>query len=365
MTTHVRGSATAYRLYDVGYGIELDRAGALVGEATRGRSRPARSEAQTFQIRPPLSVSLGERVITIGGESWSAVLSAHLFDFGVCSMRLTVPSARTDSWDAFARFGTDFDMAPGVAPLLDGELTALLARIAPAVERADIQAVVEDYVVYRVESLTDDRGALVAHSSLADEDLVPLLLRETRPLSLLARRELLANRFSFYANDLAVLTWDNALVIEPRPEDEDIEFVLEFANAQLLELRVYDAQLDAQLPALYDRIAARRQRLRYFTRAYRPLMADLQTRVAEVTEIVERAENAFKVTDDVYLARVYAAALDIFRERAWRSGIDRKLQIFRDTYTMLNAEAQVSRAELMEIIVVLLIAAELIFGFLR
>lgn len=363
--THVRGSATAYRVYDIGYGIELDRAGALVGEATRGRSRPARTEAQTFQIRPPLSVSLGERVITIGGEAWAAVLSAHLYDFGVCSMRLTVPAARTDSWEEFTRFGTEFDAAPGVAAMLDADLEALLARIREAVEKPDIKAVVEDYVVYRVESLTDADGLPAAHASLGDEDLVPLLLRETRPLSPVARRELLSNRFSFYANDLAVLTWDNALVIEPRPEDEDIEFVLEFANAQLLELRVYDAQLDAELPALYDRIAERRRHLSFLSRGYRPLMADLQTRVAEVTEIVERAENAFKVTDDVYLARVYAAALDIFRERAWRSGIDRKLQIFRDTYTMLNAEAQVARAELMEIIVVLLIAAELIFGFMR
>src|SRR3989449_5037406 len=43
--------------------------------------------------------------------------------------------------------------------------------------------------------------------------------------------------------------------------------------------------------------------------------------VADSTEIVERAENALKVTDDVFLARVYAAALELFRGRAWR---DRK-----------------------------------------
>ena len=101
------------------------------------------------------------------------------------------------------------------------------------------------------------------------------------------------------------------------------------------------------------------------TRAFRPLMAEMQTRVAEITEIVERADNAFKVTDDVYLARLYGAALELFRERAWRRGIDRKLQIFRDTYTMLNAEAQVARAELMEIIVVVLIAAELILALIH
>lgn len=366
MIAHVRGSATAYRLFDIGYAIELDRVATLLGEATRGRSRPGRSEAQALQIRnPPLSLSLGERRVTIGGEPWLAVLSAHVFDFGVCSLRLTVPAARADSWDEFARFGAAFDAAPDIPNLLEAEVALLLDRIRAAVERPAIVPVTEDYIVYRVEAITDAAGQRLPDATLSDEHLLPLLVRETRPLAAAARRELLANRFSYYVDDLVILTWDNALVVEPRPEDEDVEFVLEFANAQLLELRVYDALLDAELPMLYDRIAARRGRRAYLSRAYRPLMAAVQTRVAEITEIVERAENAFKVTDDVYLARVYGAALELFRERAWRSGIDRKLRIFHDTYTMLNGEAQVARAELMEIIVVLLIAAELIFGFLH
>jgi hypothetical protein len=90
------------------------------------------------------------------------------------------------------------------------------------------------------------------------------------------------------------------------------------------------------------------------------VLGELQTLVADSTELVERAENALKVTDDVYLARIYSAALEIFRGRAWRSGIDRKLAIIRDTYTMLNAEAQAWRAEMLEIAIVLLIVAELV-----
>ena len=44
-------------------------------------------------------------------------------------------------------------------------------------------------------------------------------------------------------------------VAEPQASDRDVEYILEFANAQLLELRVYDALLDAELPAMYDRVA--------------------------------------------------------------------------------------------------------------
>ena len=66
---------------------------------------------------------------------------------------------------------------------------------------------------------------------------------------------------------------------------------------------------------------------------------------------------SMKVTDDVYLARVYTAALEIFRGRAWRSGIDGKLKIIRETYGMLNDEAQAARSELLEATIVLLIVA--------
>lgn len=358
----IRGSATAYRLADLGYGIDLEHASRILGGDTRGRSRPRRLEAQTFEIRnPPLFVSLGERRLAVGPAGMSGVLSAHLYDFGVCSMRLTIGAEHLD-WDGFVELGTAFDASTEVAELLERELIALAARLAPAIERPGIAVVREEYVVFRVNGPLERASSGGMSLAFGEERLAPLLLREQRPLSADARRELLANRFSYYADDLVVLTWDNALIVEPDIADEDVEFVLEFANAQLLELRVYDAELDDELPQLYDRIEERRKRRMLVSRKFRPLLAGVQSRVAAITEIVERADNAFKVTDDVYLARIYRAALELFREPAWRRGVDRKLQIFRDTYTMLNAESQSARAELLEVIVVVLIAAELLFA---
>ena len=57
------------------------------------------------------------------------------------------------------------------------------------------------------------------------------------------------------------------------------------------------------------------------------------------------------------LARIYTAALDIFRGREWRAGIDRKRAIIRETYAMLNAESQAARAEALEVLIVALITA--------
>jgi len=70
------------------------------------------------------------------------------------------------------------------------------------------------------------------------------------------------------------------------------------------------------------------------------------------------------VTDDVYLARLYSAALELYRARTWRAGIDRKLTIIRDTYAMLNGEAQARRPALLEIAIALLIVFEIVLSFL-
>ncbi len=61
-------------------------------------------------------------------------------------------------------------------------------------------------------------------------DLVPLLSGERRPLSEGARADLLRKRFSYYTDDLAVLTWDRAFIYEPRG-NYDVLDVIEVANA--------------------------------------------------------------------------------------------------------------------------------------
>lgn len=55
-------------------------------------------------------------------------------------------------------------------------------------------------------------------------------------------------------------------------------------------------------------IAEARRGIHLLGRGFSRLLADLQTRVAGTTEPVERVENSLKVTGDVFLARICAAA---------------------------------------------------------
>jgi len=364
----VRGAAIVYRLYDVGYEIALDRALDLLASSAPERVRLVRGEGQAIQVNnPPVTVILGTENVAVAGERLDAEVSARVFDFGVVSLRMRIAAPREMSWSDFSAFGNAVDAEGGLAAVFDQYVRLLTERILAAIERPALAAQTEDYVVYRISRLVSADGRPLPASALGELDVAPLLLNEWRPLSADARRELLPHRFSYYADDLAILTWDNALIVEPEAHDTDVQYVLEFANAQLLELRFYDAALDAELPQMYDRVAAaRRAGTRgLLTRRFAPLLADLQRLVADSTELVERVENSLKVTDDVYLARVYSAALEIFRGRVWRSGIDRKLAIIRETYAMLNAEGQAARAEALELAIVILIVAEIVLALMR
>lgn len=366
----VAGAVVVYRLYDVGYEVRLEPALDLLAPGTRERGalrRPVQAarwaEAQAIRIEnPPITIPISAETIVLDGASHTVEVSARIFDFGVVSLRLRIETPGTLGWPAFTAFGNGIAQAPAVHALFDRHIHDLASRLRGTIERPDIAPVTEDYVVYRIDRLTDAAGALLPPAALRDLDVAPLLLGEERPLSEDARRTLLPYWFSYYADDLAILTWNNALVVEPTGEDTDVELILEFANAQLLELRYYDALLDAELPKMYDRIANARSGRALFGHRYAGLLAALQTLVADSTEIVERAENSLKVTDDVYLARVYAAAIELFRGRAWRRGIDHKLAIIRQTYAMLNAESMATRNEVLEGVIIVLIVVEIVLA---
>jgi hypothetical protein len=362
----VQGEIVVYRLYDVGYEIDLERSFALLGDRAPERERPVRGEAQAIQIpNPPVTANLGTVTMTVGGEPRPVELFARVFDFGVLSLRGRVEFSRPVPWREFQSIAPSWANAPEWKDIFQNARRTLEERIRPAIAKRGDTPVTEDYVVFRIHRLLDADNRRLPVVALHDEDIAQLLTGEARPLSAAARRDLLSQRFSYFEDDLTVLTWNAALVVEPVLEDRDVQYVLEFANAQLLELRYYDALLDQELPHMYDGIRAARQGFHLLGRHYSRMLGNLQTRVAEVTELVERSENSLKMTDDMFLARIYAAALELFRGGTWRQGIDEKLAIVRDAYSMLNAETLARRAEILEVIIVLLITIEIVLAFVR
>jgi len=358
------GHILALRLFDIAYAIDLAAAELLWAKHAQGRTSRSRLTATAPKAvafgEPPLAVALDAVTLDLGTERIEAVVTARLFDFGTVSLALRVP-ARDMAWADFtARLNAVGEVA--LSTFWEPILEQLRQVLRTALVKPTPSTVSEDYLIGNVQAFN---SKLTAAEILARVDLVPLLTGETRPLSETARTEVLRQRFSYYTDDLVVLTWDRAFIVEPRG-DNDVADVLEVANAQLLQMRYYDELLDDELPRMYDLVEAARSRWNLSAaRRYANLARTLTTLVAEVTELTEKADNALQVTEDVYLARIYATALELFRVPNFSRTVDRKLAIIRDTYTALYDEASSIRSTLMEAAIILLIMVELVLAVVR
>ena len=145
-TLRLSGAAIVYRLFDVGYAIDLTRALELLATSAPERVRPLRGEAQALQIRnPPVTVMLGSEALVIDERPATVELSARVFDFGVISVRARVTMPTDVNWTEFTRFGAAVDAHPALPDLAEACLRQLVERIAGAVERPRVADVREDY----------------------------------------------------------------------------------------------------------------------------------------------------------------------------------------------------------------------------
>jgi hypothetical protein len=358
----------AMHLVDIADAIDLPKVERLWDQqqlpaSTRIKLSSTPPKAVTFGV-PPVMLTLETLSLTLAGNPYQAQVTARLYDFGAAGFSIQIPVS-TCSWASFSQLVNAVDAMFGPSadsPVWQQLLKQLHDALLPALTKPSPALLHEDYLVGIVQAFDEAIPVSTMHERI---DLVPLLSGEQRPLSEQARRDLLQQRFSYYADDLVVLTWDRAFIFEPRG-DSDVRDILEVANAQLLEMRFYDELLDAELPLMYDLVEAAHHASNPFAaRRTADLARKLYTLVAEVTEVTEKVDNALQVTEDVYLARVYTAALDLFRVRQVSGAVDRKLAIIRDTYAALYEEASGKRGELLELAIIVLIVVEIAIAILR
>jgi hypothetical protein len=359
-----RGALHLYQLYDVGYSVDLERARDLLATPS-ARVPPVVTRGGSIDIPElPLDVSLGPCDLTLAGTPLSGQLHARIYDLGILAFRAMLPLPTPCSWpDVTEIMGDVLSYPTEVLALFEGQLESLCATLAPAIERPngpkeDIRG--EEYALLLVEQLAPGAPA----SRLGrDPSLLQAALGEVRPLSVAAQA--LATPLSYYEDDLILLTWAAAIVVEPEAAARaDAALLLEFANVQLLALRSYDAEVERELAEIGPRLA--RPRLPAYLRLLPSSrsMHEIAALIADITDTSARVENALKVTEDVYWNRVYAAALATLRVEVWRQGIAEALDVLRQTVALLHDEAQAAWTTLLEVLVVVLIAVELVVAVL-
>lgn len=353
------GRIAVTRLYDLAYEADLDRIERdFAASATRLRLTRAKPKA-VFYARAPVDISLGRAEITLAARALEVEVRARIYDFGVARLSYEVGTPGMP-WTSYVALANELETVFDLADPWSAHLARVRELIDPALRGPSRSGLELDYLFASIEALDP---AVKGEELPQRLDLVPLVTGDTQPLSRGARQDVLRHAYTYYENDLVVIGSSRALIVEPGRET-DVADILGMAQAQVLEIRHYDERLDGELPRMYDRIEqARRTFGGLGRRRHAAIARSLHTLLAEVTEVSERIDNALVVTEDVYLAKVYAAALDQYRVRSWSTAVDRKLAIIRDTYTALYDEANATRTEYLEIAIVLLIALEIVLAF--
>jgi hypothetical protein len=299
---------------------------------------------------PPLMIQMNPIRVEREGRPFEFSVQARVFDIGVISFCFTYedPEANLAALEEIAFL---FAGQEGLSDFYVQYLKTLGEIIRPHIKNFAINPdFFEDYSIY----LTDRRDDTI--------DPVPLLIGERVNISPQMREEIIKNALSYTVDDLAILSWDSALICTPESPADLIDLI-EFANVQVLELRYYDRELAREMEKMYDQIEDA-DRLSAFRRGrqYHAIMSRLMETSAEISEIIEKVDNLIKVTEDVYYARVYATALKVLRSGQWSESVSRKIELIQENYSMLSDEVRIQHSNTLEWIIIILIAMEFVFA---
>lgn len=358
-----RSALHLYQLYDISDSIDLEIARTTITTPS-ARVRPVVSRGASIDIpQLPLEISMGTVPLTLNDFPLTGHLHARIYDLGIIAFRLIVPLPEPLEWEQAAMLLSEvLSYPPAVMDIFNHGLDELHTTLTPAIQRPNATIRQEDYTILIVERLAPGTPAsrLARHPAL-----LRTALGERKPLSETVQS--LATSLSYYVDDLILLTWSAAIVIEPdAAARDDATLLLEFANVQLLAFRSYDDEVGRDLRRITPRIARGRRPVWVWLRLQSSsrFLREIYSLIADITDTSARVENALKVTEDVYWNRVYSAAITVLRVEAWRTGIAETLGVLRQTASLLRDEAQTAWASLLEVLVIVLIAVELVVALI-
>jgi hypothetical protein len=360
--TITKGRILVYRAYDVGEEIDLEKAEKILSELPTSRSkfRLKKMNRQAVIVsNDPLAITLGQYIYLDQGREFVFEMSAKLWEFGSLSL----------TFDYIIPEGTTFDELRALGSMIQAyeeledysrnkamEIAAMLSASIGKIRELKVTEVNEDYILYFIEKFSRDYED--ANLILEEEDIAALILTEEKgQLGRPIYDRLYETKLQYYKNDLAVIDWNSAFIIEPSGS-LDIPDVIEFALNQLLEMRYYDDLLDKKLREIYSAIELKDMSI--FSSRYTDLALEAGQRYIEIAEIVESVENSLKVIGDLYHSTVFRMASKKFRFSDWQGSIDNKLENLAEICKLLLDHINHRKSHLLELTVIALISLELI-----
>jgi len=218
----------------------------------------------------------------------------------------------------------------------------------------------EAYTVFCIDSplLTLDGARISAESWFqSHRRQVAALLTQEPDMERLSKQESdesTGRYLSYYEDDVVVVDWDAALLIdEPRDFDETL-YIMELANLQLAELEAYDRILDNALERSYRDLSGRPLRSRG------DILRELREIRIDLARFNDELSNITKFFGDWHLARIYEKLSSRFHLAEWHRTIDGKLKTLAELYQLLKHDQTNRMMIWLEVTIVLLFVIDLV-----
>ncbi|HLE54407.1 MAG TPA: hypothetical protein VI999_04110 [Thermoplasmata archaeon] len=358
----MKGEVVYYRLFDIGASIDLAEVQRRVDMPfLSGRIVAERATPRYARFAQPLLVYVDQRNVESNLGPVTLNVAVKLYGVGALAVVL-----RTSFEASSLR-----ELRPYAGLRIRGgekeeTLDAYCARIAARIEEDLVPYMHDSYEIrvepepYTVYCITVSEHPVRSYKEEWRREVTALLASDPRPddISDEEVEDTWKAWLSYYRDDLVVVEWDAALVIEPTASYEDTLAVFEIANLQLLELRTYDAFLDKVVDKAYDDLEELSGPGALFRSAGERVreLSDVRMDLAEATFQVD---NISKLWGDWFLGKVYRACGRKFELEAWRHTVAEKMQDLTEIYQVAQAQFEARRMLLLEALVVFLFVIDL------
>ena len=353
-----RGRVLAQRFFDIAEEVNLARAESCVRELSR-RPRFVGSAKHIELPNPPLEMALGHRGVEVVGHQAHDVV-VRIYDVGALVVTLVLALPDPTDPEALVALAQDIASAEDhITELARPIADEIKAAILPACKITDLTSdIVEDYTLFVVQATTPPVQASTLHEHL---DVARLLAADTGGLAEQERKNLTHASYSYRPDELVVIDWNSALVLDPAGAQEVAE-LLEFTVMQMLELRTYDAMVGRALDRVYKDLDDTSRSL-WQTRNYPALSRRIMRLFVDVVEIAERVENSLTFLGDTWLARLHGAAAIEFGIPRWQKQLRNKLDVINSINKLLAEQINSQKSMRIELAICFLIVIEVVLAF--
>ena len=360
----MKGEVVHLYAYDIAYEADLAAIEkAMLGAAERFRPLRPKDAPRNFPVYRPLSIQ-GEEM-QVEGPQGPMTLSSSIKLFAVgalsVSVRTPVTCERVGQLAAYRglRFADGTTLDDRVREMVERLFESVKPQLDTPVEQL---AQPEAYTIFCLDTSSRDRSGEPIDQWLRrnEREVAALVDGETEAARLSEQeiQETTKYRYSYYQEDVAVLDWDAALLVDTPASYQDTLYVLEVANLQLEELKVYDAMLDRVLDKAYEdvEVVARPHAFR----VRRRVLSELREIRMDLTKVADELSNITKFFGDWYLARIYIGCAARFHLAEWENNVSQKLRALDGLYTMLQQDSTNRVMLMLEVSIVALFVIDLV-----